>query len=163
VRTKGSAQQLESIRKLAVQRVREGWSPREVADFLKIHPRTLRQWRANYRADPAHGLDSQPHPGRPRKLSAEQEALVLSWFSKSATAFGFPTELWTADRVAVLIERFFAVRFNPRYLSAWLAQRRITPQKPQFQPRERNQAAIDQWLAEDWPALKKTFASSRLP
>ena len=162
MRTKGSAQQLESIRKLGVQRVNEGWSAADVADFLKIHPRTLRQWRANYRADPTRGLDSKPHPGRPCKLTADQEDVVLSWFSQSATAFGFATELWTAARVAILIERFFAVRFHPRYISAWLAQRRITPQRPQFQPRERNQAAINQWLAEDWPALKKKFNRSRL-
>jgi len=83
---------------------------------------------------------------------------VLSWFAKSPTEFGFGSELWTAARVALLIERFFAVRFH----SAWLAQRRITPQKPQLQPRERDQAAIDRWLAEDWPRLKKKFVRTRL-
>jgi transposase len=115
----------------------------------------LRRWIANHQADPEHGLDAKPHPGRVPKLTPEQEAIVLSWFAKSAIDFGFATDLWTAGRVAALIQRFFAVSFNSHYLSAWLAERRITPQRPQKQPRERDQQKIDLWLDTDWPRLKK--------
>src|SRR4051795_13460320 len=135
MRTKGSSVELEHRRRLAVQRVQQGWSRADVTTFLGVHRRTLQTWLAKHQADPDHGLDAKPHPGRTPKLTAEQEALVLSWFGKSATEFGFPTELWTGARVAVLIERFFAVRFHPHYILAWLVQRRIPPHKPQNQPR----------------------------
>jgi transposase len=161
MRTKGSAAELESRRRLAVQRVEEGWSRAAVARFLGIGERTLRAWLAKHRVDPEHGLDAKPHPGRTPKLTPAQERLVLSWFGQSATEFGFANELWTAGRVALLIERFFAVRYHPRYVSAWLARRRITPQKPTRQPRERDQAAIDRWLAGDWPRLKKKSLTSK--
>jgi transposase len=36
--------------------------------------------------------------------------------------------LWTAARLAQLIEEEFAIRFNPRSLSAWLKDRGFTPQ-----------------------------------
>ena len=154
---------LQARRQLAVQRVQDGWAPADVAEFLGIHPRTLRRWLTRHRSDPEHGLDAKPHPGAEPKLTTDQEAIVVSWFSQSATAFGFATDLWTAGRVAILIERFFAVRFNPRYVSAWLARRRITSQKPERQPRERDQAKIDGWLEHDWPRLKKKPATKMRP
>jgi transposase len=161
MRTKGSAQELENRRRLAVQRIHEGWPVVKVSQFLGVHLRTVRAWLAKHRADPENGLKAKPSPGRTPKLTAAQEAIVLSWFTQNATAFGFATELWTAARVAILIERFFAVPFHARYLSAWLAQRRITPQKPQKQPRERDQAKIDQWLAQEWPRIKKNNMTSK--
>jgi transposase len=100
----------------------------------------IRNPRARYRADAAHGLDGKPHPGRTPKLTAAQEDTVLSWFSRSATDFGFPNELWTAGRVAQLIHQHFGVHFHPHCVSAWLARRRIMPQKPERQARERDPA-----------------------
>jgi transposase len=64
--------------------------------------------------------------------------------------------LWTAPRVAQLIERTFGVKFHPRYLNAWLTARDIAPQKPRRQPRERDQDEIDRWIDEDWPRLQQT-------
>mgnify|MGYP000188553349 CR=1 FL=1 len=160
MRTKGSAQELENRRRLAVQRVEQGWSRADVVQFLGIHRRTLQTWLAKHRADPEQGLQAKAAAGRPPKLTDAQAATVLSWFGQSATAFGFATDLWTGARVATLIQRFFAVRLHPHYVLAWLAQRRITPQKPQLQPRERDPAKIEQWLAEDWPRLKKKRSTS---
>jgi transposase len=152
---RGSAPELERRRRLAVTRIAEGWPQTKVAAFLDVDPRTVRAWWARHRADAVHGLDAKPHPGRPRKLTPDQEDTVLSWFSRSATDFGFANELWTAGRVAHLIQKEFGVRFHPHYLSAWLAQRRITPQKPEKQARERDPAKIEHWLAHDWVEVKK--------
>ena len=148
--TRISQAELERRRRLAVARIAEGWPQTQVAAFFGVNIRTVGAWWARHRADPVHGLDPKPHPGARPKLNAQQEAVVLSWFQRSATEFGFANELWTADRVAHLIERTFAVRFNPRYVSAWLAQRRITPQKPEKQARERDPAKIAHWLGNEW-------------
>jgi transposase len=154
---RGSAAERERRRRLAVTRIAEGWPQTKVAAFLGVHPRTVRDWWARRRADPEHGLDAKPHPGRTPKLSPDQEALVLSWFDHSATAFGFPNELWTAGRVAQLIAQRLGVHFHPRYLSTWLARRRITPQKPERQARERDPAKVERWLANEWPGVKKKW------
>jgi transposase len=79
----------------------------------------------------------------------------LGWFHRSPKSFGFPTELRTAARVAAVIRRKWRVKFHPRYLNQWLAERRITPQKPRFQAREQDESKVQRWLRENWPRIKK--------
>ena len=66
-----------------------------------------------------------------------------------------PSDPLTRERLAQLIEEEFAIRFNPRSLSAWLKDRGFTPQKPERVPRERDPKAIAAWLDSDWPRIKK--------
>src|SRR6516165_1017237 len=155
MRTKGSAPELERRRKLAVQRIHEGYAAADVARFLGVHLRTVRRWLAADRDDPKHGLNSKPHRGRPPKLSFDQELEVLTWLYAKPTSFGFATDLWTAPRIAHLIEKKLDVHFHPRYVNAWLTERGVSPQKPQRRARERDQEAIERWLAQDWERIKK--------
>jgi transposase len=155
MRTKGTAAELEARRLAAVHRVGEGWTQREVAAFLGVHSVTVAKWVARHRADGDDGLKGTPTPGRPRFLTALQEREVLGWLGDSPTEHGFRTDLWTARRVAELVHRRFGVRFHPNYLREWLAARNYTPQKPARRARQRDQAAIDRWVAEDWPRIQK--------
>ena len=90
-----------------------------------------------------------------RNCPIAQEREVLRWFRHSPTEFGFPTELWTAPRVAKLIAKHFHVHFHPRYVNQWLAKRRITPQKPALRSYKRNDREVRRWLREEWPRIKK--------
>lgn len=155
MRSKGTAAELERRRRLAVDRVRSGYTQQAVADFLKVDVRSVQRWMRAYRQQGMRGLKARPATGRKPKLSPEEEREVLQWFRHSPTEFGFPTELWTAPRVAELIARTFGKQFHPRYLNQWLTQRRITPQKPSRQARERNEREIRRWLREEWPRIKK--------
>lgn len=157
-----SAAELERRRLLAVDRVRCGYSQQETANFLGVSKSAVSQWMKSYRKRGEAGLQAKPRPGRPRKLTKRQERTVLGWFQKSATDFGFANELWTAPRVAKLIRRQWGVKFHERYLNQWLAERRITPQKPQRQPRERDEGTIAKWLRYDWPQLQNARRASAL-
>jgi transposase len=160
MRTRGSAQELERRRRLAVQRLQEGYSKAAVARFLGVHLRTVRRWHARFRAGGDDGLAAKPHPGRPRYLRPPQERRVLAWLRKNPQSFGFATELWSAPRLAQVIERKLRVQFHPRYLNAWLKQRGITPQKPERQARQRDQAAVEHWLAHVWPRIQNAPAAA---
>ena len=155
MRTPGSPAELEHRRRLAVQRLEEGYSTDEVADFLGVSLRTVWRWLALAQGDGPQGLSARPVPGRPRKLTRAQEKIVLRWIRDSPLEHGVATELWTAARVAQLIEQEFGITFNPRYLSTWLRDRGLTPQKPQPVARERAPEAIRRWRAADWPRSKK--------
>jgi transposase len=149
---------LEYRRRLAVQRVREGYSTQEVADFLGVNSSSVRRWLAAFQQQGTAGLAAQPVPGRPPKLTAAQEKIVLRWLDDCPTEHGFATDLWTAGRLAQLIDQEWGITLNQHYLCAWLRQRGYTPQKPQRVPRERDDAAIAAWLTRDWPRIKKRRA-----
>ena len=155
MRTPGSPAALEHRRCLAVQRLREGFSVAEVAEFLGVDPRSVRRWEAAFRERGGAGLAARPASGRPPKLTATQEKIVRRWLADNPLDHGFATELWTAPRLACLIEQEWGVCFRPEYLTTWLRVRGFTPQKPRRQARERDPEAIRRWLAQDWPRIKK--------
>jgi transposase len=155
----GSAAELERRRRLAVQRVRDGMTPVQVATFLGVHPSSVRAWWKAYRQHGAAALTAKPHQGRTPYLSPARASQVLGWLRKNPRSFGFATELWTARRVAQLIERKWGIRFHPRYVNAWLSQRGITPQKPQTRPRERDDDAIQRWRRTQWPRIQNARAA----
>ncbi len=97
MRTKGSPDELEHRRQLAVQRSLEGFSADEIAEFLGISPRTVWRWLASYRDQGPDGLKARPVPGRPPKLTVTQEKTSLRWLRGSPTEHGFATDLWTAS------------------------------------------------------------------
>src|SRR5512147_2828123 len=155
MRTPGSPTVLKYRRQLAVQRIEEGYSIAEVADFLDVAPSSVRRWVATFRRQGADGLAARPVPGRPPKLTFTQEKIVRRWLADNPIDHGFATELWTAPRLARLIDQEFGVRFHPDYLTTWLRQRGFTPQKPRRRARQRDDEAIARWLEKDWPRIKK--------
>jgi transposase len=155
MRPRGRAQELERRRRRAVQAVKEGDAVADVARVLGVSERALYGWLAAERARGERGLEAKPHPGPKPRLNRNQERQVLSWLKKPPSAFGFPTELWTAPRVARLIKERLGVGYHPRYVNEWLTKRGITPQKPATQPRERNARRIAAWRSRTGPRLKR--------
>lgn len=140
---------------LAMLRLDDGWSRQDVCEFCGVSTRSLNRWCKHRREAGDAGLLTRPRSGRPPKLDDGHAAEVLAWLERSACAFGFSTDRWTAPRIAAVITERFGVRFNARYLNAWLGRRGVTPQMPQRRPRERDDAAIDAWVRHDWPRVKK--------
>jgi transposase len=118
MRTQGSPKELERRRRLAVQRLLEGYSADEVADFLDVSPRTVWRWLALSRGHGPAGRAARPVSGRPHKLTTTPEKIALRWLRDRPTEHGFPTELGSAPRLAQLIPQEFGVRLHPRYLNA---------------------------------------------
>jgi transposase len=152
---------LEARRRLAVKRVAEGWTQRQVAAFLGVSDRAVRMWVAAHRAGGDDALRAKRHPGRKPFLTPGQELQVFGWLARKPTAFGFRTDLWTAGRVAHLIRERLGVTFHPGYLREWLTRRGYSPQRPAKRARERDQQAIDRWLAQDWPRVQAAAAATR--
>jgi transposase len=162
MRSKGSPAVLEHRRFLAVRRLLDGYVDEEVANFLEVDPRSVRRWWKVFLEHGWDGLAAIAASGRPRKLTPTQEKIALRWLQDSPTVYGFATELWTSRRLAQLIREEWGIDIHPRSLPKWLRARGYTPQKPQRAPRERDPDVIAQWLARDWPRIKKKrFARGR--
>lgn len=152
----GSFAELERRRKLAIERILNGYRPSEVARFLGVNDSSIRRWMQTFRAEGKRGLRLRLPPGRPPKLNRAQEKIVLRWLSDDPVEHGFPTSLWTSIRLAQLIKGEFGVQFNPDYLTTWLRSRGCTPQKPKRTPWQRDEKAISEWVIKDWPRIKKS-------
>jgi transposase len=150
----------EVLRRLAVNRLDEGFGTGEVADLLGVTTRSVQRWALERRRRGADALAARPRPGRPPKLTPDQAATIVTWLEKSPDEFDFPTLRWTAPRVAELIDRELGVQINPRYLSDWLRRHGITPQVPRRLASERDEAEIAWWVSRQWPRIKKKRVNS---
>ena len=138
----GTAQELQRRRLRAVELVQQGESPDDVAHFLGCGRSSVYTWVKLARQTPEK-LAAKPHTGPKPRLSAEQLSELEALLLKGAKAHGRRTELWTAQRVAELIERHFGIRFHPGHVRKVLKRRlHWTSQKPQRKARERDEVAI---------------------
>jgi transposase len=139
---------------LAVQRVQDGYSVAEVARFLGVAERSIYRWLARVRDHGERvGLKPKPHFGPKPRLNIEQDIDILTYLETRPTCHGFATDVWTAPRVAEIIERRFGIKYHPRYVNQWLRERGVTPQRPTRKAREQDPQVVDRWLSQDWPSL----------
>ena len=139
----GTAEELQRRRIRAVELVQGGESPEDVAHFLGCGRPSVYTWLKLAREDPGK-LAAKPHPGRTPRLSDADRNQLEALLLQGAKAHGWRTELWTAARVADLIERHFKVNFHPEHVRKIL-KRKLgwTSQKPQRKAKERDEVAID--------------------
>src|SRR3954463_2160013 len=143
MRPVGTAGELERRRRRAVELVRHGESPDDVAHFLGCGRSSVYTWLKLDRNCPER-LAAKPHPGPAPRLSAAQLKELEPLLLEGAKAHGWRTQLWTASRAAELIERHFGIRFHPEHVRKILKRRlKWTSQKPQRRAKERDEAAID--------------------
>jgi transposase len=90
-------------------------------------------------------------------LAAADRQRIKRGLLRGPEALGYGTALWTAWRVADLIERECGVRYST--VHAWRVLRALgwTPQRPTGRALERHEAAIERWKRVRWPAVKKTL------
>ena len=121
----------------------QGESPTVVARILGVCRTSLYRRKAMAHASP-DGLAAKPHPGPTPRLTPDRLRGLEALLKRGAKAHGWKTQLWTADRVADLIERRFSVHFHPEHVRKILKRRlKWTSQKPQRKATERDEVAID--------------------
>lgn len=159
MRPEGSAEELERRRKRAVELVGDGESPILVARILGVHLSSLYRWRRLDRAEP-RGLDAKPNSGPSRRLSEDQLGQLEELLLLGAKSHGWHNELWTAARVACLIEREFGLRYHPEHVRKILKQRLgWTSQKPEQHHKDRDDNAIQRWVKESFPGILEGAAA----
>jgi transposase len=149
----GTAAELERRRRRAVQLLRQGESPTDVARILGVARPSLYRWLALADRGP-NALAAKPHPGPAPRLSDAQLRRLEALLARGAVAHGWPNQLWTAARVAQLIRRHFGVSFDPDHVRRFLRARLgWTSQKPQRKARERDEDEIARWLRDEFPRI----------
>ena len=133
----------------------KGWSVQKIAEALGVTAGAVSQWMRRGREGGETALKSRPRPGAEPKLTAEQRAQLPGLLAQGAEAFGFRGDVWTAKRVATVIRREFRVRYHPNHVGKLLRAAGWSVQKPIERASQRNEAAIEAWRTERWPALRR--------
>jgi transposase len=79
-----------------------------------------------------------------------------------ALAQGFPSDVWTLERIALVIQGLTGVALSTP--STWrLLRNRLgwSVQRPQRQAKERDEQAIQHWVQHEWPRIKKGRPQNR--
>src|SRR5437899_4497500 len=145
----------ETIRRLAVRRVKEGERPSSVIESYGLCRTTIYKWLRAARRGGEAALKARKHPGRTPTLTPRQKLQVRGWINgKDPRQYGFDFGLWTRQIVAALIEQKFGVRIGVTAVGRLLAELDITPQKPLRRAYERDPVAIKQWTTKVFPRLR---------
>lgn len=144
----------EAIRFRAYQLYTEGWSLTSIAHGMGVTLSAVSQWMKTVREQGEDALRAHPAPGATPRLTAEQLRQLVELLHKGAEAHGFQGDLWTAARVAVLIEHTFGVTYGERHVRRLLHTLKWSRQHPITQEAKRDEAAIAHFRHVRYPALK---------
>jgi transposase len=153
----------EERRKRAWELKQQGWRHKEIAQALGVSKGAVSQWMKRGRAGGVEALKAHPPKGAKPKLTQEQKAQIPQLLAKGAPAYGFRGDVWTASRVAKVIERTFGVRYHRDHVSRLLREAGWSRQQPIERASQRNEEAIKQWREQRWPAIKKKPSKTKLP
>jgi transposase len=152
----------QARRERAAELFAQGRSQAEVARQLDVSRQSASRWHTRWQADGTAALRTRGPTGRCPKVDDHQLEGIEQALLQGALAYGFATDVWTLERIAVLIQGLTGVALsNP---SVWrLLRNRLgwTVQRPERQAKERDEEAIQHWVAHEWPRIKKGHAPNR--
>jgi transposase len=147
---------LEQRRKQAARMFASGKIQATVAAMLEVSRQSVSRWYHEWKRGGSRALRGAGRAGRLPSLDAKQLAGVERALRRGARAHGFATDLWTLPRVAKVIEKTTGVSYHPGHVWRILKSMGWSLQRPAKRAKERNDKAVEQWVAETWPAVKKT-------
>lgn len=146
---------LEKRRLHAAKLLKEGIHEAEVARRVGVHRQSVNRWARQLSESGISGLKKAGRAGRRPRLSESDLGKIREALKRGPEALGYETSLWTAWRVADLIERECGIRYHSGHV--WKVLKRLgwSCQRPTTRAMERDEDAIRQWKKKRWPELKK--------
>lgn len=148
-------EELERRRMKAGKLLARGVSQAEVARRLGVHRQSVSRWSAELEQGGPESLRGAGRAGRKRRLSDSQLEQLEQMLEAGPETAGFPTNLWTCERVSEVIEREFGVQYHASHVWKILGSLGWSCQRPTGRAIERDEAAIRRWKRVDWPRIKK--------
>jgi transposase len=147
---------LEDRRLHAAELFAQGRSQAEVVHQLGVSRQSAHVWHTRFQEGGVEALRSRGPTGPDPKLSPVDLARIEQALLQGARANGFDTDLWTLERVAVVITQLTGIRHHRGHVWVILRQRLgWTLQRPERRASGRDQEAIARWVAHEWPRIKR--------
>ncbi len=155
-----------SRRMLALALVLEGHTRTEAARAAGMDRQTLRDWVHRYNEQGLVGLANLPNPGAPpRKLTAEQEAVVAEWVRQGPTLEQHKVVRWRLVDLRDEIACKFGAKLHERTVGKLMARLNISrvsvrPRHPKqdAETLETHKKTLPTWSS---PPFPNTHAASR--
>jgi transposase len=136
------------------------WKQRAIATALGVTEGAVSQWLKRAREGGRESLRRRIAPGPPHRLSVEQRAQLPGLLARGAEAFGFRGAVWTARRIASVIQREFGVQYHPSHVNRLVRALGLSVPVPEIQAAQRDSAKVASWFADHWPVLEKSLRRS---
>ena len=133
----------------------KGWPQRQIAEALDVSEGAVSQWLQRARDGGPDALRHRPHPGASCRLPPEPLVRLPDLLHRGAEAYGFRGHVWTRSRVAAVISREWGLSYHPVHVGRLLNAMRWSPQKPARRARQRDEAAIARWRADQATRLTR--------
>lgn len=146
---------LEQRRLRAAKLLKAGTSEAEVARRVGVHRQSVNRWAKQLSESGRTGLRKAGRAGRKPRLSPRDLERIEAGLKRGPEALGYETSLWTAWRVAHLIEQECGMKYHPGHVWRILRQLGWSCQRPTGRALERDEHAVQQWKKQRWPDIKK--------
>lgn len=108
--------EMESRRLMAAQDLQTGLSQSQVARKFGVSRTTASRWNRALSGKGVEALRKRRAPGRPSRLTRDQQTAVAELFNAGPRAAGFDSDRWTTMRFAEAIQARFGVRYDPDHV-----------------------------------------------
>lgn len=136
--------------------VTEGLSITKAATLFGVHRCTVSGWYHAYRRHGSTALAAKTRGRKPKPLlTPQQERMLLQTLTdKTPDQVGLAETLWSREAVADWAARERGIRRSRWVWGRWLRAHNFTPQRPARRAYERDPAAVERWLAQEYPRIE---------
>ncbi|MFE5826464.1 IS630 family transposase [Streptomyces erythrochromogenes] len=129
---------------------------RQAAEMFGVSERSAGEWWRKYRAGGRRALAVavKARPGPRERIDVQERAVLfqaMSDYTPEDLLLGGP--LWTRPLVGELIGMVTGVVMTEQGVGKWLRRCGFSPQRPERRSYRQDQAKVDAWLREEYPAI----------
>ncbi|MCK5815270.1 MAG: IS630 family transposase [Flavobacteriaceae bacterium] len=148
-----------AFRKRGLSLIKSGKRQKEVAIILGVREATVSDWVKQHRQygnkgleDNSRGVRSEDKKLLSKEIERKIQKMILDTMPDQLK---LPYSLWTRKAVKELVEREFGVVLAINTMGDYLRSWGYSPQKPKKKVYEQNSKKVQEWLDEEYPAIKK--------
>jgi len=153
-----SAEAQEALRMRVVRAiVEQGLTQTEAAETFGVGRSSIYGWMKAYRKGGFDALKAKKRgPKRCSRLAGWQAATVVRLIEdRCPDQLKLPFALWTREAVGQLIEQRFGIVLSVWTVGRYLKRWGFTPQKPLRRAYEQDPQAVEAWLKQEYPEIRK--------
>jgi transposase len=154
-----SSEVRKAIRKRGIALIKSGRKKGDVANLFGVNKNTVSNWCKRYKDEGSQGLTDKKRGAKSENcklLTEAQESQIRKLIiDKYPEQYKLPFALWTRKAVQELAEQQFGIVLARSTMGYYLRSWGFTPQKPKKKAYEQKPKQVEQWLEEEYPAIKK--------